>query len=339
MQRVRFKRFVALLAAVAAGLAGAAPVLAAGPQSLLSPAGPQSHALYEALTWDILFITVVWIPVTLFVVYLLIRFRRRPGDDSLPRQVGEDPRWEIGWTLALIVGLVIMVLHPLPAEAFFDRLPRGDKVLNVELVGHQYWWELKYPEQGIVTANELHIPVGTPVVLKMTSADVIHSFGVPRLGGKNDAIPGRVTRMWIQADEPGVYQGQCYQLCGASHARMLFRVIAQTPAEFEAWVKSRQHPVTTPQGDLAAKGEQVFRTTCAACHTVDGTPAQGKIGPNLTGFGTRTSIGGGVLGNTPENVGRWLSNPQAVKPGALMVIPKLSQDQINALTAYLEGLK
>ncbi len=340
MQGVRYRRLVAALGGMLAALAGASPALAAAPQSLLHPAGPQAEELAKAITWDILAITVIFVPVALLALYILARFRRRPGDDELPPQVDGNPRWELGWTLALIVGLVIMVLHPLPAEAFFERLPKGEKTLTVEVIGHQWWWEIRYPDYGIVTANEMHIPAGTPVIVKTWSADVIHSFGVPRLGGKNDALPGRVLKFWLEADEPGVYQGQCYELCGASHARMLARVIAHKPEEFDAWVQARQNPVVAvPEGSLAAQGEQVFRGLCAACHTVDGTPAKGTIGPNLTAFGTRTSIGGGVLENTPENLAVWLADPPAVKPGSIMPNLGLSQDNIQALVAYLQALK
>ena len=306
-------------------------------QSLLRPAGPQARELYEVLTFDLLAVALLWVLMVSLVIYAVTRFRRRREEEGLPPQVEGNPKLELGWTIALILGMGVLALHPVKAEFDFEALPREG--MEVEVIGHQYWWEFRYPEQGIVTANELHIPVGVPVRLKMTSADVIHSLNIPRLGGKNDAIPGRITWMWLQADEPGVYQGQCFELCGASHARMLARAIAHPREEFEAWVKRHQNPVTKPATPLAQEGEKIFATRCASCHTVDGTPYQGKVGPNLTGFGERTVLGGGISPNTRENVLLWLSDPAELKPGALMPNLGLSQEEKEALVEYLEGLK
>lgn len=338
----RLKRLLGGLGAAVPALVAAHPVLAQEvryPQTLLQPAGEQGRTLYAAMAWDIEFISSIFVVVALITLYILIRYKHRDGEEGVPPQSHGDFRWELGAWMVLIVGLIVMALHPLHAEAVFAEVPKGPDTLEVEVIGHQWWWEIRYPKLGIVTANEMHIPTGTKVLIATTSADVIHSYEVPRLGGKNDSLPGRWTKFWFEADDPGVYQGQCFELCGSSHARMLTRVIAQTPADFEAWVRSRKNPLTEPQNDLAKKGEGIFRGTCAVCHTVDGTPAQGKIGPNLTALGTRTSIGGGVLENTPDNLARWLANPDAVKPGTKMPNYHLSKDQIDALVAYLEGLK
>ncbi len=337
----RTRRLLAGGAALAA-LAASPPVLAQEvryPQTLLKPAGDQARALYEAMAWDIEFITFVFFIVSLITAFILIRFKHRDGEDGLPPQATGNLRWELGAWLVLIVGLIVMALHPLKAETVFASMPKGDDAIDVQVIGHQWWWEIRYPKLGIVTANELHIPTGTPVRIATTSVDVIHSFEIPRLGGKNDSLPGRWTKFWIEADEPGIYQGQCFELCGASHARMLARVIAHTPADFEAWVRARQNPQSQPESDLARAGEQTFKATCALCHTIDGTAAKGTIGPNLTAFGTRTSIGGGVLANTPENLAKWLADPAAIKPGSKMPNYNLSKEQIDGLVAYLMGLK
>ncbi len=341
MNGVRFKRLLT-------GLLTALGLLATGPlalaakedysQSLLKPAGPQAKELFSALTFDVGAILILMILLMFMVLYVIVKYRQRAEDPGLPAQVDGNPRLEFGWTVALILGLMVLAWHPAKAEFVFEDL-KAPKTLDLEVIGHQWWWEVKYPNEGIVTANEIHIPTGAKVRITTTSVDVIHALGVPRLGGKNDSFPGRVTKFWIQADEPGIYQGQCWELCGASHGRMLARVIAHDPADFEAWVQARKNPVTTPEGDLAVAGEQAFMTTCAACHTVDGTGAKGTVGPNLTAFGTRTSIGGGVLENTPENLGKWLADPASVKPGAKMPNLGLGADTIAALTAYLEGLK
>lgn len=341
MSRYRFKRFFRGLAPLALALAVPSAAMAAGeqsPQSLLDPAGPQARELYGALTFDVIVTAGLWVLLTLLTLYIIIRFKRRATDQGMPTQVEGNPRLEAGWTVALILGLVVLLWHPVNAEFVFEKMPEKPEALEVEVIGHQWWWEFRYPDEKIVTANELHIPVGKKVLLKMTSADVIHAFGVARLGGKNDALPGRVTKMWIQADEAGVYNGQCFELCGDSHGRMLFRVIAESPEQYAAWVKSHQNPVTKPETALASTGEQTFMRRCASCHTVDGTNAKGRIGPNLTGFGHRTTIGG-VLENTDQNLADWIADPAAIKPGSKMPNLRLKQDEINALVAYLKELK
>lgn len=309
------------------------------PQSFLDPAGPQAELLYESIAWDLWVITGIFVVVSIITAFILIRFRRNEGEAGIPAQSHGSPRWELVAWVGLIAGLLVMLVHPLKAEAVFEDMPGEADAVDVEVIGHQWWWEIRYPQYGIVTANEAHVPVGKPVRIKTTSVDVVHAFAVPRLGGKNDSLPGRWTRFWLEAEAPGVYQGQCMELCGSSHARMLARVIADTPADFEAWVRARKSPAPKPQGELAARGEQVFGTKCAACHAVDGTAFKGQIGPNQTGFGLRTSIGGGVLENNPRNLALWLADPQAVKPGTKMPNLNLNQGEVDALVAYLEGLK
>ncbi len=313
------------------------------PQTLLHPAGPQAEVLYEAMTWDIAFITFIGVLVSIATAFILIRFKDRGEDREIPQSHG-DPRYELIAWLVLIVGLVVMALHPLKAEAVFERQPEEADAIDVNVVGHQWWWEFQYPQYGLVTANELHIPVGKKVRITTWSEDVIHAFEVPRLGGKNDSLPGRKTRFWIEADKPGVYQGQCFELCGASHARMLTRVVAQSQEDFDAWVKKQGSPAPTPSGGLAAQGKQVFDRICAACHTVDGTKRSPvTYAPNLAYMGDRTSIGGGILKNTPENLLAWVTDPQALKPGAKMTVSvkagSLTEDDARAVVEYLEGLK
>lgn len=334
---------VSLLVAGAALAQSAAEPEGPYPQTLLKPAGPQAETLYEAMAWDIAFITFIGVIASIVTAFILIRFKDR-GEDRVVPQTHGDPRYELVAWLVLIVGLVVMALHPLPAEAVFERQPEGEAVLQVNVIGHQWWWEFEYPQYGVYTANELHIPVGKKVAITTWSEDVIHAFEVPRLGGKNDSLPGRKTRFWIEADKPGVYQGQCFELCGASHARMLTRVIAHPQDDFDAWLKKQGTPAPEPTTDLAAKGKQVFNTVCTACHTVDGTKRSPNTGaPNLAYMGARTSIGGGVLKNTPENLLQWLRDPQSVKPGAKMTVSvklgSITEDDAKALVEYLESLK
>jgi cytochrome c oxidase subunit 2 len=215
-----------------------------------------------------------------------------------------------------------------------------DPDLRIVATGHRYWWEFRYPELGVVTANELHIPIGTDVRVDLQSADVIHSFWVPQLNGKQDLIPGKTNYVALYTDQPGVYLGQCAEFCGLQHAWMLLRVIAEPTAEFNAWVAAQRQPPAPAAGTLAEQGYQVFMSqTCINCHTIDGTAATGDVGPNLTHVGSRETLAAGALTNTPENLRRWLDNPQAIKPGAQMPAFGLSQADFAALTAYLEGLK
>ncbi|MGH2350349.1 MAG: cytochrome c oxidase subunit II, partial [Chloroflexota bacterium] len=212
-------------------------------------------------------------------------------------------------------------------------------------IGHQWWWEFQYPELGVTTANELHIPVGVPINLELESADVIHSFWVPHLAGKTDAIPGRVNRLWFLADEPGTYNGQCAEFCGIEHALMRMLVIAESQSEFDAWVRNERSipafaATPTAQDSLVTRGAQLFANgVCITCHTIRGTAAQGKVGPELTHVGSRQTIAANTLPNTPEGLERWLRNPQAVKPGNLMPNLNLSDEDIDALVAYLQSLK
>ncbi len=351
MSGARFRRLLLALVAGALGLAsgGAALALGTAPQTLMNPAGPQGLELYKAMIFDIKGIILLWVILAFLLLYVVVRFSDRSHGKELPPQVEGNRNLEIGWSLALIAGLVIFLVHPVKAEFVFENPPEDPNAVEVKVTGHQFWWEVEYPQYGIKTANEIVIPAGTVVLVKTTATDVIHSLGVPRLGGKNDSMPGRVTKIWWKADQPGVYQGQCMQLCGQSHARMYFRVVAKTRDEFDAWVKAMQNPVVKAEG-AAAKGQDVFMQKCAACHTIGGTSAAGTVGPNLTNLGLRTSIGGGIRENTPESLTQWIRDPQSLKPGALMPgaekpaangypATAVTQEEVDALVAFLEGLK
>ncbi|MEK7778125.1 MAG: cytochrome c oxidase subunit II, partial [Chloroflexota bacterium] len=212
--------------------------------------------------------------------------------------------------------------------------------VEVRVVAHQWWWEFKYPDLGVVTANEMYIPVGKVVNLTLESQDVIHSFWVPNLAGKMDMIPNRINSMWLQADEAKTYQGQCAEFCGIAHAHMRFLVIAVTQPEFDAWVQGQKSPPAL-SGE-AERGAALFdQRGCASCHLIKGTAAKGQFGPNLTLFGSHTSVAAGTLENDAEgkNLARWLHDPQLVKPGTKMPNMKLGDEDIAALVAYLKSLK
>jgi cytochrome c oxidase subunit 2 len=211
--------------------------------------------------------------------------------------------------------------------------------VHVKIVGHQWWWEFEYPEFKFTTANELHLPANAIVSVDLESVDVIHSFWVPQLGGKTDAIPGRTNQMWFQAGQIGTFHGQCAEFCGIQHADMRFSVVVEPEDQFRAWVERQQAQVAAKSG-AAAQGEQVFMTgACIGCHTIDGTKAVGKVGPNLTHFASRDTFAGGSMANNTENLRRWLQNPEREKPGNMMKIVPLAPDQIEALIAYLQSLE
>jgi len=308
------------------------------PQSTLAPASDFSADLFG------LFKNVFWWAVAVFIVVeallliALARFRARPGA-AAPKPVHGHTVLEIGWTLApalILVFIAVPTMRTIFATA--GHAPEG--ALRVEVIGHQWWWEYRYPTLNISAYNELHIPLQTPIQLEMTSADVIHSFWVPRLGGKRDLIQGRTNRIAWRADSTGEYWGQCAEFCGASHANMRLRVLVQSDSVFQRWVdQQRAAPATPAKGSAAETGQQVYRRSpCIACHTIAGL-SQGKVGPDLSHLGSRATIAGALFPNTTEMLRRWIMNAPALKPGALMTPQNLSPQDLEALIAYLQSLK
>ncbi|MBA2449350.1 MAG: cytochrome c oxidase subunit II [Chloroflexi bacterium] len=358
------------------------------PQTTVFPMTEAGRMIQDLYVWIFWMSAIVFVAVQGGILYIVWRFRYRP-DHPLPEQVHGNNRLEIMWTILPAIILVIIAFptiftlfsldrdasaEPVRLQAFgFELWPRvqlgGVQVwpigreprplspgppLPIEVIGHQWWWEYRYPEQGgLVSANELIVPTGRTIELKMRSDDVVHSFWVPQLMGKQDVMPAHVNTLWFAAEEPGQYFGQCAEYCGIQHAQMRMNVIAYSPADFQAWVARNQRPAL-PTTDLAQQGEQIFRGyPCVACHRIDGTSAQGTLAPDLSHFGSRTTIAAGILPNTPENLARWLRNPDEVKPGNHMANPPahfnlgtLSRDYLNlrpseveALVEYLHSLK
>jgi cytochrome c oxidase subunit 2 len=288
----------------------------------------------------------VFIIVEGFLVFAAIRFRRK-SSQAIPKQTEGNRRLEIAWTVAPAIVLAIVFFISMKTLGFVTTLPASaaqagsaaDPPLNIKVVAHQWWWEFDYPDLGIITANEFHVPVNTVVNLDIESVDVIHSYWAPELGGKIDAIPGHTNHTWFEALKTGEYHGQCAEFCGLNHANMRFSAVVESADQYQAWVNDQKAAIATPSG-LAAQGEVLFTTgACIGCHTIDGTNAKGTLGPNLTHFASRGTFAGGVMDNTPDNLARWLADPQAVKPGNDMPDLKLTPDQINALVAFLESLK
>lgn len=311
-------------------------VAMADPRSPFSPESPQAAEI-AGLFWFLIIIAgLIFVGVEGAILYSAFAHRERPG--RVAAQFSGNTKVEIIWTA--IPALLLVVVFYLTVRTMHDVSAPGGDPLEITVVGHQWWWEFDYPREGIVTANELHVPVGQPILLRITSADVIHSFWVPQLAGKLDANPGQRHSLYFTVSRPGTYLGQCAEFCGIEHTWMAIRVVAETPAQYEAWVNAERQPARTPTSELARQGEQIFREqTCGSCHTIAGTAAKGVAGPSLTHVASRATIGGGVLPNTTANMERWLQDPQAVKPGALMPDFNLSPDQVKALAAYMESLR
>jgi cytochrome c oxidase subunit 2 len=309
-----------------------------------SPFNPQSPLARDISGLFILILVVGGIILALvlvLVLYASFRYRERPGDKDEPRQVLGNLKLEIGWTVAPAVLLAVLFGLTVRTMARSDPpAPAANQQPDILVVGHQWWWEVVYPKSGVTTANEIHIPVDKRMLVQLKSADVIHDLWVPQLGRKMDATPGHPTYMWLQADEPNTYLGSCSEYCGTQHAWMRVRIVAQPQAEFDAWQQRQAEVPQAPTSSQAAEGARLFQdSTCVNCHTIAGTPAEGKAGPDLTHFGGRETLGAGVLDNTPDNLARWLTDPQAVKPGILMPNMNLSKSEVDALVAYLESLK
>ena len=239
--------------------------------------------------------------------------------------------------------MLVLVLVTARTIADVQNRPAPPDALHVTVVGHQWWWEVRYPALGLVTANELHVPVSTAsrrqlTFLRLESADVAHSFWVPQLAGKTDLIPNHPNTMWIDPQQTGVYLGQCAQYCGTQHAKMLLRVYVQSKDEFNRWILQQRQAAFV--NDAVSQGQRIFETTaCINCHTVSGTVANGRFGPDLTHLMSRDTIAAGAAPNTPQNLRLWIRNPDAIKPGSLMPAMQLSDQQLDALTAYLETLR
>jgi len=290
--------------------------------------------------------------VSVLLVMALTRRRKRiaESDESTLEYSGSDHavRWILIGGIAIpAVILFFTFLVTLVIQAEVSSPPRK-AVATIEVTGHRWWWEAKYVEadssETAITANEIHVPVGEPVRLVLLSADVIHSFWVPRLAGKTDVIPGSRNTMWIQADKPGVYWGECAEYCGLQHSHMNFTVVAESPEAFRSWLAIQRQPAAvatdTATDTLIARGLDTFRRSgCAACHSIRGTDAQGRIGPDLTHLASRNLIAAGTLTNTRGNLAGWISNAQALKPGSGMPAMKLSSQDLKTLLAYLETLK
>jgi cytochrome c oxidase subunit 2 len=313
------------------------------PTNIFAPASTPAHSIFGLSLFVLAVTGAIFAIVFSLLVYAVAKFRRRNDDGREPPQVYGSNQVEVAWTVIPILIVVALFMATARVIADIQKASPSANAVEVVAIGHQFWWEYRYPELTVVTANELHVPVSdprhpTPTFIKLLSADTDHSFWVPRLAGKTDLIPNHPNRMWIDPHEPGLYLGQCAQYCGAQHAKMLLRVYVQSHEEFDRWVQSQTQPAH--MNIDASEGQRIFETTaCINCHSVAGTVANGRFGPDLTHLMSRETIAAGAAANTHDNLRLWIRKPDAIKPGSLMPAMELSDRELDAVTAYLETLR
>jgi cytochrome c oxidase subunit II len=314
------------------------------PANIFSPLSTPAARISE-LSYFVLSVTgAIFAVVFGLTVFAMIRFRRRADDDGTePPQIFGSNRLETAWTVVPILIVLVLALTTARVIQSIQSAARPANAIEVTVIGHQWWWEFRYPSLGIVTANELHVPVSdpgapTPTWLTLLSADVAHSFWVPRLAGKTDLIPNRVNHMWIEPSTPGMYVGQCAEYCGTQHAKMLLRVYVHPRAEFDRWALAQADPMAAPAS--VAAGKRVFqRHGCVNCHAIAGTIGNGRYGPDLTHLMSRATIAAGAAPNTPQTLRAWIRDPNSIKPGAHMPAMQLAERDVSELVDYLLTLR
>jgi len=311
--------------------------------NIFSPASTPASSIANLSVFVLVITGIIFLVVFALLLYSVVRFRGRGTDGGRePAQVYGSMQIELAWTIIPILIVVVLFLATARVIHAVQDAPEPPGAVDVIAVGHQFWWEFRYPKLGIVTANELHIPVSdpshpTPTFLQLLSADTDHSFWVPELAGKTDLIPNHPNKMWMDPQSTGIFLGQCAQYCGTQHAKMLLRVYVDRPEDFAGWVRAQQNPAAEDAGAVA--GKQVFqRNACMNCHAVGGTPADGRFGPDLTHLMSRATIAAGAAENTHDNLRLWIQDPSTIKPGALMPAMKLSDTDLDAVVTYMETL-
>jgi len=340
--RVRILQVSVWVSCAAAAFAETAQPLS--PTNIFAPASTPAKSIFELSLFVLAVTGAIFLVVFTLLLYSVVKFRKRKNDDGRePPQVYGSNQVELAWTIIPILIVVALFMATARVIAVVQKASAPTNAIAVTAIGHQFWWEYRYPDLGVVTANELHVPVSdpvhpTPTFIKLLSADTDHSFWVPRLAGKTDLIPNHPNSMWIDPQETGLYLGQCAQYCGTQHAKMLLRVYVESKDEFNRWIRQQRQPAIT--NDAISEGQRIFETTaCINCHAVSGTAANGRFGPDLTHLMSRDTIAAGAAPNTPENLRLWIRNPDAIKPGSLMPAMQLNEQELDALTAYLETLR
>jgi cytochrome c oxidase subunit II len=352
-----------VVAAVVVFAFSAAVAHASLPASIFAPHSTPAHQEHQLALFVLGITALIFLGVSALLIYAIVKFRARPNDDTEPPQVFGSLQIELSWTIIPILIIVVLFLGTARVLFSVQDAKKPANALDVVVIGHQFWWEFRYPKYNVVAANEMHVPessifVPRPTFMKLTSADVIHSFWVPQLNGKTDLLPNRVNEMWIDPQTPGVYVGQCAQFCGAQHAKMLLRVYVDSAEDFDKWIRNQQRTqaeLTEPHVAMAStanagsrsgdaidahNGQIVFeQQACINCHTVAGTVANGRYGPDLTHLMSRETLGAGAMANTQENLLAWIADPSTFKPGCLMPAMHLNERQNAQITAYLLSLK
>ena len=312
--------------------------------SIFTPESAPAHSIVHLAHFVLAITAIIFAVVFSLIVYVVARFRRRANDDGKePAQVYGSNPVETAWTVLPLIIVVVLTVTTARVIHEIQDPPKPPEALDVQVIGHQFWWEIRYPKYGIVTANEMHVPLSlaqkrTPTFLDLRSADVTHSFWVPRLAGKTELVPNKINTMWIEPERTGLFLGQCAKYCGTQHSFMLLRVYVDSPEEFDRWVKGQQ--ALAAGAPVVAAGRRVFeRNSCINCHALNGTAGDGRFGPDLTHLMSRDTFASGVVKNTAENLRAWIKAPDRFKPGVLMPAMNLNDQELDQLVAYLATLK
>jgi len=316
------------------------------PTNIFAPDSTPAHSIHRLSLFVLEVTGTIFMIVFSLLLYAVIKFRRKRRDDdadSEPPQIYGSNQIELAWTVVPVITVLVLFLSAAQVIHRVQDAPRPKGTIEITAVGHQYWWEYRYTQFGFVTSNELHVPVSepqypTPTFIALLSADVDHSFWVPRLAGKTDLIPNHPNWMWIDPQNPGLYLGQCAQFCGTQHAKMLLRVYVDSRADFDRWVHQQQQSAVS-EPSVAEGGALFTDKGCFACHAIAGTGAAGQLGPDLTHIMSRDTLAAGPVSNTPENLRRWIRDPSVFKPGSLMPAQDLTDKELDQITAYLLTLR
>ena len=333
--------------AVHSAMACACPGLMVGPSpvpSIFRPSSTPAESVYTLSLFVLAITGTIFVVVSSLLAYAIVKFRRRADDDGRePPQVYGSNQVELAWTVTPVLIVLILFFAAARVIHAVQQAPEPPDAIEVTVIGHQFWWEYRYPKYGVVAANELHVPVSdrahpTPTFMTLLSADTDHSFWVPQLAGKTDLIPNRINHMWIEPHETGMYVGQCAQYCGVQHAKMLLRVYVDTREQFDQWIAGQASPAHA--SGAVSEGKRIFETTaCINCHAIEGTVANGRFGPDLTHLMSRDTIAAGAALNNAQTLRLWIQDPDAIKPGSLMPAMKLTDHELDAVVAYLESLR
>ncbi len=307
--------------------------------SVFSPGSPEAHAIADLFRITLLVCGAIFGLVAGLVGYAVVRFRRKDGDAE-PRQITGNTRLEVAWTAAPVA--ILAAILALTSRTMRAVDPPVDREPDLVVIGHQWWWEVRYPAPFVVTANEIHVPAGRRLLVQVEAVDVIHDFWVPELARKIDAVPGHPNHVWMEVSAPGTYLGACAEYCGAQHAWMRLRVVAHPAAEFDAWQAHEAAPAAPPLAEAAVRGARIFRErTCVACHAIASSLGEvsPRIAPDLTHLASRATLAAGAIENTPATLARWIEDPETIKPGSHMPNLHLSPAQVSDLVAYFETLR